>query len=200
MVLFKGTKYDPQDLESVVFTALGAASVCWDGMEGTGEFQSGRAKEIGDDVINWINEHYDKKNEDGSIWQPLPAKWVQWNKNGDHPGDHVGKREIDWVKLYDLRPDLLAIDQRDITDDDVPGDAYYERLEGEVVRFFNRPESEFAGHRFHSECGYRHHEHGWIDDGSADGEGIAVCPNSYVSQQPPYVVRAFVSKEELEGK
>lgn len=39
------------DLESAVFQALGAASTCWEHMEGTGIFESGRAKEIGDTLV-----------------------------------------------------------------------------------------------------------------------------------------------------
>jgi hypothetical protein len=38
-------------LESAVFQALGAASVCWENMSGTGVFQSERAKAIGDALL-----------------------------------------------------------------------------------------------------------------------------------------------------
>lgn len=41
-------------LEEAVFTALGAASVCWESMEGTGEFDSSRAKKIGEELLNRI--------------------------------------------------------------------------------------------------------------------------------------------------
>lgn len=41
-------------LESAVFQALGAASVCWESMEGTGIFQSDRAKEIGEALLEVI--------------------------------------------------------------------------------------------------------------------------------------------------
>lgn len=43
-------------LETAVFQALGAASVCWDSMDGTGVFQSERAKEIGDALIAKIRK------------------------------------------------------------------------------------------------------------------------------------------------
>ena len=49
---------DPQTLEEVVFQALGAASACWESLEGAGVFQSDRAKTIGDEVIDWINSRY----------------------------------------------------------------------------------------------------------------------------------------------
>ena len=41
-------------LESAVFQALGAASVCWEDMRGTGVFQSDRAKAIGDRLVQFI--------------------------------------------------------------------------------------------------------------------------------------------------
>lgn len=44
-------------LETAVFQALGAASVCWDSMDGTGVFQSDRAKEIGDTLVAYVKEH-----------------------------------------------------------------------------------------------------------------------------------------------
>ena len=39
-----------EHLRSAVFTALGAASVCWDGSN-LGVFQSDRAKQIGDELV-----------------------------------------------------------------------------------------------------------------------------------------------------
>lgn len=50
-----------EDLESAVFSALGAASVCWDSMENTGVFHSDRASQIGDELIEYIKENYEKK-------------------------------------------------------------------------------------------------------------------------------------------
>lgn len=41
-------------LESAVFQALGAASTCWERMDGTGVFQSTRAKVIGDKLVEFI--------------------------------------------------------------------------------------------------------------------------------------------------
>lgn len=43
-------------LESAVFQALGAASTCWDPMDGTGVFQSERAKAIGEALLAVIAE------------------------------------------------------------------------------------------------------------------------------------------------
>lgn len=41
-------------LETAVFEALGAASVCWENMSGTGVFQSDRAKQIGEELVEFI--------------------------------------------------------------------------------------------------------------------------------------------------
>lgn len=43
-------------LEDAVFQALGAASVCWDPMDGTGVFRSDIAKEIGEVLLAKIEE------------------------------------------------------------------------------------------------------------------------------------------------
>lgn len=42
-------------LESAVFQALGAASMCWDETP-KGVFDSTRAKEIGDSLVEFINQ------------------------------------------------------------------------------------------------------------------------------------------------
>ncbi len=48
--------------------------------------------------------------------------------------------------------------------------------EGEIVRYFRRPELEYAGSR-HDKCGVLWHEHGWID--TLEG-GHTVCPNDWI--------------------
>lgn len=45
-------------LESAVFQALGAASVCWDTLEGAGVFHSDEANEIGDALLEIIHSHF----------------------------------------------------------------------------------------------------------------------------------------------
>jgi hypothetical protein len=108
--------------------------------------------------------------------KPVEIEAHQWFKNGDHPDDLVGKMAIDEVKLFDLRPDLLDGDGQ-IADADVPDEARYERIEGVVVRFFRRPEPEYAGGKVHDACGYTWHEHGWID--TLEG-GHTVCPGDFI--------------------
>lgn len=41
-------------LSEAVFMALGAASVCWDDMTGKGVFESTRAKQIGDELLAFV--------------------------------------------------------------------------------------------------------------------------------------------------
>ena len=52
---------EPESLSEAVFIALGGASACWDNLIGAGIFESDRAKEIGDRLIQWINENYEQK-------------------------------------------------------------------------------------------------------------------------------------------
>lgn len=42
---------DAETLEELIFQALGAASACWDNLVGAGEFQSSRARDIGNELI-----------------------------------------------------------------------------------------------------------------------------------------------------
>ena len=44
-------------LESVVMQSIGAASVCWESMEGTGVFNSNRARQIGQKLLEWIRQN-----------------------------------------------------------------------------------------------------------------------------------------------
>lgn len=57
-VLFDGSPTEPETLAEVIFQAIGAGSVCWDDMSGTGVFESDRAKALGDEVVAWIEAHY----------------------------------------------------------------------------------------------------------------------------------------------
>ena len=82
--------------------------------------------------------------------KPVIIEATQWFKNGDHPEDHVGE--------------VLS---------DLTGGPDYGRQEGAVVRYFRRPEPEYASKTVHDQCGRIWHDHGWID--TLEG-GHAVCP------------------------
>lgn len=75
--------HQPDTLLTVIGQAVGAASVCWEDMSGTGEFESQRARVIVDEVITWINEHYVGRPEVyGSTLPEAPRL--------DLPGVHLG--------------------------------------------------------------------------------------------------------------
>lgn len=67
--------------------------------------------------------------------KPVVIEATRWFKNGDHPGDGVGRFEAGELK----------------------GELY----EGKVVRYFNRP-GRSGDHRC-SHCGLAMRVHGWID-------------------------------------
>src|SRR5690242_7154198 len=83
--------------------------------------------------------------------RPVVIEAVQWFKNGDHPDD----------KCYYI-------------DDKSP---YRFLSEGKVVRYFRRPEAEYAVETLHDKCGIRWHDHGWID--TLEG-GHTVCPGDFI--------------------
>lgn len=86
--------------------------------------------------------------------KPVEIEAVQWWKNGDHPNDGVGEPRIDPMS-----------------------GGTYEAIEGAVVRYFRRPEPEYAGEAVHEACGRTWHDHGWID--TLEG-GHTVCPGDWI--------------------
>lgn len=86
--------------------------------------------------------------------KPVEVEAHQWFRNGDHPLDDVGETMID---------PLTGVE--------------YERLEGNLVRYFRRPEPEYAGDKVHDICGRIWHDHGWID--TLEG-GHTVCPGDWI--------------------
>ena len=85
--------------------------------------------------------------------KPVVVEATQWFKNGDHPDDDV----------------LRAFEDT--------GTAPTEPREGAVVRYFRRPEREFAGFLDHALCARTWHDHGWID--TLEG-GHTVCPGDWI--------------------
>ena len=53
-ILFPGRESDPDTIEAVVGEAIGAGSVCWESLTGTGVFQDQRASQIVDEVVAWV--------------------------------------------------------------------------------------------------------------------------------------------------
>ena len=85
----------------------------------------------------------------------MKKNFVQWFKNGDHPGDDVFRPFEDTGE----KPTMSR--------------------EGKVVRYFRRPDIEGASKC--PDCERMMHDHGWID---VPPDGIAVCPGSFVVTNP----------------
>jgi hypothetical protein len=83
--------------------------------------------------------------------RPIEVEAIQWWANGDHPDDRIGEQ------VYD--PFI---------------DAYFDKLEGAVVRYFRHP--DVPGHA-ECDCGRVMHDHGWID--TLEG-GHKVCPGDWI--------------------
>lgn len=47
---------DAETLEELVFQAIGAASTCWENLEGAGIFRATRAKALGDELLERLRE------------------------------------------------------------------------------------------------------------------------------------------------
>lgn len=86
--------------------------------------------------------------------KPITVVANQWFKNGDHPEDQVGEDAFD--PIVGLR---------------------YQRAQGKIVKFFRRPEPEYAGNNVHELCGFIWHNHGWIE--TLEG-GHTVCPGDWI--------------------
>lgn len=86
---------------------------------------------------------------------------IRWWRNGDHPDDHVGEQVEDPLN---------------------PG-TFYTRLEGAHVRFWRLPRTG-TGSELCVTCGLPMDDHGWIDDGSLDSnglsKGITVHPGDWI--------------------
>lgn len=55
--------FEQLPIEEAVFQALGAASVCWESMTGTGVFQDQEAKAIGDELLERIYLEFGRPSE-----------------------------------------------------------------------------------------------------------------------------------------
>lgn len=87
--------------------------------------------------------------------KPVVIDATQWFKNGDHPLDYS----------VDPHGPLAATIET----------AKREKWEGQVVRYFRRPDVD--GHRACEKCGNPMHVHGWVD--TLEG-GHIVCPGDWI--------------------
>lgn len=68
---FKVQEGEPLTIETAVFQALGAASTCWESMEGTGVFDDQYAKAIGEALLAEI-----RKRTVVAVWEVTPGKFA----------------------------------------------------------------------------------------------------------------------------
>ena len=83
--------------------------------------------------------------------KPIVVEAFQWFKNGDHPKDDCFRPFEDTGKIP-----VIA-------------------REGEVVRYFRRP--DVTDDRLCSKCNHKMYEHGWIDTLE---DGHNVCPGDWI--------------------
>jgi hypothetical protein len=94
--------------------------------------------------------------------KPVVIEATQWFKNGDHPLDYAS----DQTGFQNGRLTEIPAAHRKA-----------HNWEGEVVRYFRRPDKAYAGERKCEKCGNIMHEHGWID--TLEG-GHIVCPGDWI--------------------
>lgn len=89
-ILFKADQ-DPTTLPEVIRQGVGAASVCWESMEGTGIFDEARANLISEEIIDWVKAMYEKPNlglaTTGELLDELQARAVM--------GGYINHRTVD---------------------------------------------------------------------------------------------------------
>ncbi|MBO0813602.1 MAG: hypothetical protein J2P30_00380 [Actinobacteria bacterium] len=89
---------------------------------------------------------------------PRAMEAHQWWQNGDHPADNCRT----------ITPDADSATQFEPF-----------QSEGEVVRYFRRPDIP-GDSPCPQDCGFQMHSHGWIDQGG----GRTVCPGDWVVSFP----------------
>ena len=61
-------------LRSVIFQALGAASACWDNLEGAGVFKDREAKQVGDDLLAFIRSQLGD-NDRAEVYRDVAGRY-----------------------------------------------------------------------------------------------------------------------------
>lgn len=57
-ILLNAGGREPETLRELIGQAVGAGSVCWENMSGTGVFQDDRARQVVDDAVEWVEKYY----------------------------------------------------------------------------------------------------------------------------------------------
>ena len=96
--------------------------------------------------------------------KPVEVEASEWHKNGDHPLDYE-KPLLGYRVDSDELVETSGEEQRAA------------RWEGQVVRYWRRPDVSGETLCRHASCGRAMQEHGWID--TLEG-GHIVCPGDWV--------------------
>lgn len=102
-----------------------------------------------------FDRHSRDDNRTDEVWYE-----GKWYKNGDHPADYA--EPVDGFENGELTEFSPAFQREN-------------DWEGQVVRRYRRP--GVSGTIKCGRCGYRLHDHGWIDQGE---NGVTVCPGSEI--------------------
>lgn len=103
-ILFDGVN-NPETLEDVVGQAVGAASMCWESTEDRGKFKIDMARQLVDDVVEWINRNYVRVTQEPPSTYPTPdvdiARVVNYYslENGSNTPDWILARLMLDVKF-----------------------------------------------------------------------------------------------------
>lgn len=78
--LFDWTKGEPESLEQAVQIAVGAASACWENLEGAGVFDDRRATEVSEQLLAWLRGVITSHQIDEALL-PQYRKAIEANRN-----------------------------------------------------------------------------------------------------------------------
>lgn len=72
--MIMGANWDPPTVQEAVGQAIGRASVCWDNMRGAGVFQDQDARRVSEELVAWIETHYEPKKEPSRLVVNVESK------------------------------------------------------------------------------------------------------------------------------
>lgn len=107
----------PSTLEEVIGQAIGAGSVCWEGLSGA-VFQSEQASAIVDDVVAWIRKNYEPKAEDPETILAEAERVVNGPRRVEYGGVRTSFERIaaKWSVTLgtEVTPELVALAMIDL--------------------------------------------------------------------------------------
>lgn len=64
------------DLRESVGQAIGAATMCWKDIDEAGVFEAEKAAGIVNELVAWIEAHYEPKSDESDVLESSPSVWV----------------------------------------------------------------------------------------------------------------------------